>query len=341
MGHYDDNAGLWPERVSEGGYFWSTVTLVARRRQQMSAASLQAMPSGLPISSGQHRQNYALQTTARPEAILHSRGCRAQRRPYSAGSIRCSDSNGQGNSATLPAPSSQYQTGGTAPGLSIGNQAKRLRKENLVDEKFVVVVRHGQTTWNEAKRIQGDSDESKLTKKGEEQAGRVRSALVNLHFDSCFSSPIQRANKFAKIIWRDRTTPIIKSDLLREANLGYMQGMTNADAAEVHKEGYAQWRAQPADFWIDDYNPLNEVFRRAEKAWQDILAADGSSHLCVTHKSIMRAMMCVALGLPTASFRAVEIHNGGVSVFRISKNAEPMLVNMNMTTHMHHDGVTY
>lgn len=154
MGHYDDNAGLWPERVSEGGYFWSTVTLVARRRQQMSAASLQAMPSGLPISAGQHRQNYALQTTARPEAILHSRGCRAQRRPYSAGSIRCSDSNGQGNSATLPAPSSQYQTGGTAPGLSIGNQAKRLRKENLVDEKFVVVVRHGQTTWNEAKRIQ-------------------------------------------------------------------------------------------------------------------------------------------------------------------------------------------
>ena len=48
----------------------------------------------------------------------------------------------------------------------------------------------------------------------------------------------------------------------------------------------------------------------------DILAAEGHSHLLVTHKSLMRAMMCVALGLPTASFRAVEIHNGGVSVFR-------------------------
>ena len=48
----------------------------------------------------------------------------------------------------------------------------------------------------------------------------------------------------------------------------------------------------------------------------DILLADGSCHLVVTHKSILRALLCVALGLPKIAFRAVDVHNGGISVFR-------------------------
>ena len=48
----------------------------------------------------------------------------------------------------------------------------------------------------------------------------------------------------------------------------------------------------------------------------DILLAEGSSHLIVTHKSILRALLCVAMGLPKVAFRAVDIHNGGVCVFR-------------------------
>ena len=48
----------------------------------------------------------------------------------------------------------------------------------------------------------------------------------------------------------------------------------------------------------------------------EILLAEGSSHLVVTHKSILRALLCVAMGLPTVAFRAVDIHNGGVCVFR-------------------------
>jgi len=48
----------------------------------------------------------------------------------------------------------------------------------------------------------------------------------------------------------------------------------------------------------------------------EILEAPGSNHLVVTHKSMMRAFLCTALALPPTSFRAVDIHNGGVSIFR-------------------------
>ena len=39
-------------------------------------------------------------------------------------------------------------------------------------------------------------------------------------------------------------------------------------------------------------------------------------HLLVTHKSILRAHLCVALGLPPSSFRAFDVNNGGICTFR-------------------------
>lgn len=48
----------------------------------------------------------------------------------------------------------------------------------------------------------------------------------------------------------------------------------------------------------------------------EILETKGTGHLVVTHKSILRAMLCTALGLPTSSFRAIDINNGGICVFR-------------------------
>lgn len=53
--------------------------------------------------------------------------------------------------------------------------------------KRVVLVRHGQSTWNEEGRIQGSSDFSVLTKKGESQAETSRQMLMDECFDVCFS----------------------------------------------------------------------------------------------------------------------------------------------------------
>ena len=44
-------------------------------------------------------------------------------------------------------------------------------------------------------------------------------------------------------------------------------------------------------------------------------------HLVVTHKSILRALLCTALGLPSTSFRAFDVNNGGVVTFRCAAAA--------------------
>lgn len=53
--------------------------------------------------------------------------------------------------------------------------------------KRVVLVRHGQSSWNAEGRIQGSSDFSVLTQKGEAQAETSRQMLIDDSFDVCFS----------------------------------------------------------------------------------------------------------------------------------------------------------
>ena len=46
-------------------------------------------------------------------------------------------------------------------------------------------------------------------------------------------------------------------------------------------------------------------------------------------------MVLVALGLPPASFRSIDIHNVGISEVRINDEGEPMLVSLNQATHLY------
>lgn len=64
---------------------------------------------------------------------------------------------------------------------------------------FISLVRHGQTDWNLAKRIQGSSD-IPLNDTGRAQAEATGRALAGGRFDAIFASPLIRALDTARII---------------------------------------------------------------------------------------------------------------------------------------------
>jgi 2-carboxy-D-arabinitol-1-phosphatase len=94
---------------------------------------------------------------------------------------------------------------------------------SLREAKRVVLVRHGQSTWNAEGRIQGSSDASVLTPKGEAQAETCRQMLASDSFDACFTSPLARSRRTAEIIWqgrgRGRGDGLIPDPDLREIDL--------------------------------------------------------------------------------------------------------------------------
>ena len=92
------------------------------------------------------------------------------------------------------------------------------------NEISMVFVRHGETDWNAAQRVQGHHDAARLTTRGRDQAQSVARSLRELAFDRLFTSDLDRATETATIIGASvGLTPEI-DPLLRERNFGTFEG---------------------------------------------------------------------------------------------------------------------
>ena len=65
------------------------------------------------------------------------------------------------------------------------------------------MVRHGETDWNKARRIQGQVD-IPLNEFGRRLAKKTALGLADVPFDLCYTSPMSRAKETAKLILQGR-----------------------------------------------------------------------------------------------------------------------------------------
>ncbi|KAJ6765779.1 BROAD-SPECIFICITY PHOSPHATASE YOR283W-RELATED [Salix purpurea] len=185
---------------------------------------------------------------------------------------------------------------------------------SIKEAKRVVLVRHGQSTWNEEGRIQGSSDFSVLTKKGEGQAETSRQMLIDDSFDVCFSSPLIRSKRTAEIIWGSRKVNMITDSDLREIDLYSFQGLLKHEGKAKFGAAFRQWQIDAANFNIDGHFPVRELWGRARNCWNKILAHESRSVLVVAHNAVNQALVATAIGLGTEYFRILLQSNCGVSV---------------------------
>ncbi|KAM3700304.1 hypothetical protein ACJW30_05G088200 [Castanea mollissima] len=258
---------------------------------------------------------------------LHNRSCATL-------AVQCSNSNPDTPLITENFQNDDYMTGGA---YDFQRATTSLTNQSISSSKKVTLVRHGLSSWNEEGRVQGSSNLSVLTETGVKQAERCRKALAKIYFDQCFSSPISRAKSTAEVIWHGKKEPLVFLDSLKEAHLFYLEGMKNVDAKDRYPKEYTTWREDPSNFTVNGIYPVRKLWGTAREAWREILLSPGESFLIVTHKSILRALICTALGLPPERFRAIDVNNGGISVFNFNKRGEAMLQSLNMTAHMYGD----
>ncbi|WP_407708321.1 histidine phosphatase family protein [Bacillus altitudinis] len=89
----------------------------------------------------------------------------------------------------------------------------------------ICLVRHGETDWNAAKRIQGRTD-IPLNDTGKWQAEQTGLYLKDAHWDIVISSPLSRAKETAHLILQHVHAPLVIMDDFIERDFGDAEGMS-------------------------------------------------------------------------------------------------------------------
>ncbi len=198
----------------------------------------------------------------------------------------------------------------------------------------MVLVRHGQSSWNTKGWIQGRCDESVLTVIGQQQANSCQVALGSVQFDQGFVSPLQRAQQTAHTIWNHRLEPLTNLEQLYEIDMPAFEGLTAQEVTLRFPELAFSYRYDPANLVLDGRYPVRELWTQAQAAWTEILASPGHCLLIVAHNAINQALLATALGMGPAKYRSLVQSNGGISVLNFADNGQVQLESLNQTAHL-------
>ncbi|MEL7037148.1 MAG: histidine phosphatase family protein [Cyanobacteria bacterium J06592_8] len=217
----------------------------------------------------------------------------------------------------------------------------------------VILVRHGQSTYNAEHRIQGRLDESVLTEKGCDAAYQVGDTLANITFDAIYCSPLKRAQQTAElVISRLNNPPQLQAiELLMEIDLTLWAGLLRQEVIEKYPQDYQTWREHPEEFFMvlsepdgeQKHYPVLALFEQARKFWRDTLARhQDQTILVVAHNGINRSLIATALGIEPKYYQGIQQSNCGISILNFSdvtpgelpKPASVQLQSMNLTSHV-------
>lgn len=162
----------------------------------------------------------------------------------------------------------------------------------------VYMVRHGETDWNRAHRMQGWSD-IPLNERGREQAAFAARALASVPLDVIYTSPLKRAEKTAEIIRGERKIPLFAEKGFIEINLGKWDGHTPDEMDVLYPGQYDIWRSTPGDVHIDGGETFAKVQERAWKAFLSMVDKEKGKHiLLVSHMGCLSTILFKIAGYP-------------------------------------------
>lgn len=152
------------------------------------------------------------------------------------------------------------------------------------------LVRHGQTTFNAERRIQGQM-ESQLTEGGERQAIKLHDKLKNVHFSSLYVSPMIRTRKTAELLTEGWGLLPVYRDELKEILMGDWQGMLVSEIEEKFPTELEVFWHHPEDFSRPTCETYAQVRERAALLMEELVKTHpGENVLVVTHGALLKTL---------------------------------------------------
>ena len=220
----------------------------------------------------------------------------------------------------------------------------------------LVLIRHGESTWNLENRFTGWTDVP-LTATGVAQAQQAGVLLreAGFEFDVAYTSVLKRAiwTLWHTLEQMDRTwLPVINDWRLNERHYGALQGLNKADMArQFGDEQVLVWRRSydtpPPALTPDDARcergdlryaglapdqvPLTECLKdtvaRVMPCWNEVLAPairSGQRLVIAAHGNSIRALVKYLDGIADADIVGVNIPNGIPLVYELDADLKPL-----------------
>ena len=183
-----------------------------------------------------------------------------------------------------------------------------------MDATRLLLIRHGETDWNAAGRIQGEID-IPLNAHGREQARRLANALAERDaIARIYSSDLARALETAQILGRATQAPVTTSPALRERRFGTFQGRTFPDIRVSDPVASERWRRRDPSWAPPGGETLLEFRDRIVPAVAALARQNAGRQIAVVaHGGVLDVLYRAATGQELALARAWKIPNAAVN----------------------------
>lgn len=172
-------------------------------------------------------------------------------------------------------------------------------------------VRHGETLFNIANRMQGWCD-SPLTEKGINDAEEAKKVLDEVPLDAAYVSTSERCRDTCSIIIKGRGVPVYEKKGLKEVFYGTWEGVeVNKHLDEINQ------RRGTGIHWEDCGGDSNESFeKRVKETYNGIYdeCKNGDKILIVSHGAAWLWMQGILLGISSSEFGKLKESKGLVKL---------------------------
>lgn len=177
----------------------------------------------------------------------------------------------------------------------------------------ITLVRHGETDWNAAGRLQGQL-QIPLNRRGRAQAEAIATHLQDARIHAVYSSDLLRALQTAQVIVRHSGQEIHEDKRLREWDLGVLVGLCQAQAE--HDQPYAARIRR--EYLVDEPIPggesIRQRFERVIEAVSEIAARHrGESVLVVSHGGPLGDCYRRAVGRGIRERMRIDLRNASIN----------------------------
>lgn len=191
-------------------------------------------------------------------------------------------------------------------------------------------VRHGETDWNLARRLQGWQD-TPLNDTGLGQAARLAQRLredaLRAPFAALYSSDLRRARSTAQAVSAAIGLPVRIEHGIRERNFGVLEGLEYDTLDETAPEAAAAWRSRDPERPLKGGETLGGFNTRVLYTVEELARRHAGGHriLVVTHGGALDIIWRRASGIALSEPRHTKMPNAAINRVRIDDQGWQML----------------